>query len=75
MPVMDGITATKEILENDELQNTNIVALTANSFKEDIEACLACGMTDFVAKPISLAEVRRVLKKALKTKGSKNIAV
>ena len=36
---------------------TPIIALTANAFPEDMEACREAGMTDFVAKPL----VKRVL--------------
>lgn len=61
MPIMDGITATQEIVKTYGCDAPTVVALTANAFKEDEEECLAAGMTDFIAKPIQIAELRRVL--------------
>jgi two-component system, sensor histidine kinase and response regulator len=51
MPVMDGLTATRLIRERlgDALP---IIAMTANAFGEDRQACLAAGMNDHVAKPV-----------------------
>jgi CheY-like chemotaxis protein len=49
MPVMDGLTATREIRKFDT--QTPIVAMTANAFREDAEACLAAGMNAHIAKP------------------------
>ena len=63
MPVLDGLEATRRIrvLEKDQhpssLRMVPIVAMTANVFKEDIENCLAAGMTDHVGKPISVEDV------------------
>jgi signal transduction histidine kinase/DNA-binding response OmpR family regulator len=53
MPVMDGFAASKEIrqLEIHSNKHTPIIALTANAFKEDREACFAAGMDDFLSKP------------------------
>jgi CheY-like chemotaxis protein len=56
MPVMDGIQATREITSLQrvgKLPPFPIVATTANAFDEDREACLAAGMSAFLAKPVS----------------------
>lgn len=55
MPGMDGLTATKEIrkLESD-VKNIPIIAVTANSSMKDREKCLAAGLNDYIAKPISI---------------------
>jgi signal transduction histidine kinase/peptidoglycan/xylan/chitin deacetylase (PgdA/CDA1 family) len=50
MPVMDGLTATRELRRLG--LTIPIIAMTANAFKEDAEACIAAGMNAHVAKPI-----------------------
>ncbi len=64
MPVMDGYEATKQIrgLNNPELAQIPIVAMTANAFDEDRRTALECGMNGFIVKPIIMDEVVRVLK-------------
>jgi CheY-like chemotaxis protein len=54
MPEMDGLEATRAIRhQRGPSRDVPIVAMTANAFLEDMQACHAAGMTDFVAKPIS----------------------
>ncbi len=56
MPVMDGYTATKRIreIENENgLEHTPIVALTANSINTEIKKCLDAGCDIHLAKPVS----------------------
>ena len=52
MPELDGLAATREIRAMD-IEQPVIVALTANAFDSDREACLAAGMDYFLQKPIS----------------------
>lgn len=61
MPVMDGLTATRRLRALALDQQPKVVAMTANVFNEDRAACLAAGMDDFLAKPLRLEEVRRML--------------
>jgi len=63
MPVMDGISATKKIIEKYNDNRPTIVAMTANVFQEDRDKCFTAGMDDFIAKPIDIAELVRVLSK------------
>lgn len=65
MPVMDGLTATKRIREYEKengLQPINIVALTANALKSQIEESLEAGCTDHMSKPIKKAKLIEMIK-------------
>ena len=53
MPVMDGVTATREIRGLSEFAKLPIVAMTANAMEQDLRACLDAGMNDTVVKPIA----------------------
>ena len=73
MPVMDGIEATREILdyeEDEELAHIPIVALTANALKGDRERFLSEGMDEYITKPIETTELLYVLNKFLSDKAS-----
>ncbi|HEY0845128.1 MAG TPA: EAL domain-containing protein [Noviherbaspirillum sp.] len=67
MPEMDGYEATAHIRTFEETHGlrTPIVAMTANVQQGDAEKCLAAGMDDYLAKPITLAELRLKLERWL----------
>ena len=67
MPVMNGYEATKEIrrLENKELANIPILAMTANAFEEDKKEALKCGMNGHIAKPIDINLLLKTLSEVL----------
>ena len=54
MPVMNGLEATRRIrqLNRPDAQSVPIIAMTANAFAEDRQACLDAGMNAHVGKPI-----------------------
>lgn len=62
MPVMDGLQATRKIrLSENNKGHTPIVAVTAGGPDSSRERCLASGMDDYMNKPVSIDELRRVL--------------
>jgi CheY-like chemotaxis protein/HPt (histidine-containing phosphotransfer) domain-containing protein len=63
MPVMDGYTAARRL--RDMGVTVPIVALTANAMLEDEERCLKAGCSDFLAKPVNLDDLLRLLAERL----------
>lgn len=64
MPEMDGIEATNAIrsMADDYYKKLPIIALTANAVNGARESFLAAGLNDFIAKPIELSALDRVLR-------------
>ncbi len=52
MPKMNGIDATRRIRQDSRNRETPIIAISANAYEEDRQACLAAGMNVHLAKPI-----------------------
>jgi hypothetical protein len=71
MPEMDGVEATRMIRSRGgSLASVPIIALTANALPEEMRACFAAGMNQFLAKPVN----RKDLLTALLTALDKDIA-
>ena len=70
MPEMDGIEAARYIrnLEGDYYKQVPIIALTANAMSDARDQFLSSGMNDFVAKPIEMRELHRVIKKYIQSR-------
>ncbi len=67
MPVMDGLTATRELRRRfGPGRRPRIVALTANAMQDDRREAEAAGMDDYVAKPVTpealVAALRRTVR-------------
>lgn len=59
MPNMDGLEATRKIraMGGERSDKWPIIALTANAFDDDRNACFDSGMNDFMTKPVSAEEL------------------
>ena len=70
MPNIDGYTATKMIRSlKDSKAQIPIVAMTANAYEEDRQKAHEAGMNGFIAKPLDVDEMIRVLGEIMKTGG------
>lgn len=68
MPVMDGLSATRAIraLSRPDAKTIPIVAMTANSFQEDVQNCTSAGMNAHLAKPLDMEKAAAVLGNVIK---------
>ena len=67
MPLLDGFETVRAIRASDWLGDrtrTPVVAMTAHALPGDREKCLAAGMDDYLAKPLDLKELIRVVARA-----------
>lgn len=67
MPVMDGLTAAREIraINRADAVTVPILAMTANTFQEDRDNAYQAGMTGFLPKPFNIQQLFRILLKSL----------
>lgn len=67
MPVMDGVTATREIRRIEAERNpepgsrVKIIAITANAFEDDRSKFFEAGMDYYMNKPVDIDELNRIL--------------
>ncbi len=64
MPVLDGLKATEILCKKG--YTTPIIALTANTQKEDKDKCYKAGCSDFLNKPIIQKQFNSIIQKYLK---------
>lgn len=57
MPVMDGLTATKEIRKNPAWERLPIISLTAKAMPDDQQRCIDAGANDYMAKPLDVEKL------------------
>ena len=63
MPELDGMEATRLVLEKYSQESPYIIAMTANAIDGDREKCLAIGMKDYISKPIKINAIVEALYK------------
>lgn len=73
MPVMDGLTATRNIraLNRPDAKKIPIIAMTANAFQEDADKCLAAGMNAHLAKPLDFDRLKQIICQQIQSKPSR----
>ena len=74
MPVMDGLTATREIRKLPRHAQLPIVAMTANAMAGDRDRCIEAGMNDHVAKPIDPEQLWSTLARWIKPQDAQAVA-
>ncbi|MFK0333855.1 response regulator [Rhizobium sp. NPDC090275] len=57
MPVMDGLTATREIRKNPAWKKLPILTLTAKAMPDDQQRCIEAGANDYMAKPLDVEKL------------------
>jgi CheY-like chemotaxis protein len=72
MPVMDGFEATRQIRQSNH-PDIPIIAVTAYAMATDRDRCLREGMSDYIAKPVNVVELGRLIVQWLAV-GSKDAA-
>ena len=61
MPGLDGLEVTRKLRAASALHQPRVIAVTANVFDEDRQACEAAGMQGFLGKPFRLEALARLL--------------
>lgn len=65
MPVIDGVEAARQLrkMDGEYYQKVPVIALTANTAKEQREEYIQAGMSDYLSKPIDMDEIYRIIRK------------
>lgn len=68
MPMMNGYEAAKQIrtMKAPFCRQIPVIAMTANAFEEDKALALQAGMNDYLAKPVQIDKMRKVISGVLR---------
>jgi signal transduction histidine kinase/ActR/RegA family two-component response regulator len=70
MPEMDGIEATRQLRAAPApVREVPIIALTANAFEADVQACLQAGMNGYVSKPVNRRKLEDAIASVQQSRG------
>lgn len=62
MPVMDGLTATREIRKKPAWKTLPIITLTAKAMPDDQARCIEAGANDYMAKPLDVEKLLSLIR-------------
>ena len=70
MPLKSGLAATMEIrlLKRPDAASVPIIAMTANTFKEDQDKAMEAGMNGFIPKPFNMVQLYEIIESRIKEK-------
>ena len=71
MPEVDGFETTRRIRALETGKRVPIIAQTAHAFAEDKAQAFACGMDDYVSKPVKPSELKASLKRSTDRAGTR----
>jgi len=65
MPILDGIGFLSQLRKDPKLRDTRVIVLSSHSDQEEINACIAQGITDYIIKPVTKERLYQAVSKAL----------
>lgn len=61
MPIMDGIEATKHLINKYQDSLPPVIAMTANVMQKDKDLCFEAGMKDYISKPLEVEQLKNII--------------
>ena len=68
MPVMDGLTAVKELRKTESGKAVPVLAFSAHNDARKIKECLDAGCTDYLPKPVKKADLLGIIQELMHPK-------
>jgi len=65
MPVVDGLTAIKQIRKKQKLKDTLIIALTGLAMESDSQRCLEAGADHYLSKPFRMQSIVETIEQSI----------